>query len=129
MIICYYVRDIWCMTDVIVSFHFGLSFALLPHNCPQNQNFKKLKKHPEISLFYTRIPKTMIIWGTVSEIWKETGRIFVILDHFLLLYPSNNQKNQNFKTMKKALYPCVPKITIIWCMVPEIWPEKSEKKT
>ena len=30
MIICYTVPEIWCMTDVIVIFHFGLFFALLP---------------------------------------------------------------------------------------------------
>ena len=30
MIICYTVPEIWCVTDVIVIFHFGLFFALLP---------------------------------------------------------------------------------------------------
>ena len=30
MIICNTVPEIWCMTDVIVIFHFGLFFALLP---------------------------------------------------------------------------------------------------
>ena len=30
MIIYYTVPEIWCMTDVIVIFHFGLFFALLP---------------------------------------------------------------------------------------------------
>ena len=29
MIICYTVSEIWCMTDVIVIFHFGLFFVLL----------------------------------------------------------------------------------------------------
>ena len=29
MIICFTVPEIWCMTDVIVIFHFGLFFALL----------------------------------------------------------------------------------------------------
>ena len=29
MIICYIVPEIWCVTDVIVIFHFGLFFALL----------------------------------------------------------------------------------------------------
>ena len=28
--ICYTVPEIWCMTDVIFIFHFGLFFALLP---------------------------------------------------------------------------------------------------
>ena len=30
MIICYTVLEIWCITDKIVLFHFGLFFALLP---------------------------------------------------------------------------------------------------
>ena len=29
MIICYSVPEMWCVTDVIVIFHFGLFFALL----------------------------------------------------------------------------------------------------
>ena len=33
---------LWCVADVIVIFHFGLFFALLP----KNQNFKKMKKTP-----------------------------------------------------------------------------------
>ena len=41
MIICYTVPEIWHVTDVIVIFHFGLFFALLP---PKNQSFKKIKK-------------------------------------------------------------------------------------
>ena len=49
----------------------------------------------------------------------------VILGHFLPFYPPKNSKNQNFEKWKNLLeisfYTCVPKITIIWCMVPEIW--------
>ena len=30
MIICYTIPEIWCVTDVIVVFHFGLLFSLLP---------------------------------------------------------------------------------------------------
>ena len=30
MIICYTVTELWRMTDVIVRFHLGLFFALLP---------------------------------------------------------------------------------------------------
>ena len=46
MIIWYTVLEIWPMTDVIVIFHFGLFFALLPPNSPKNQNFEKMKKTP-----------------------------------------------------------------------------------
>ena len=51
---------------------------------------------------------------------------------FFALLPLNNPKNQNLKKMKKkkpwrfytrftSFYTCVPEMTIIWCMVPQIW--------
>ena len=46
MIICYTVPEIWCVTDVIFIFHFGLFYAVLPPNRPKNQNLKKMKKTP-----------------------------------------------------------------------------------
>ena len=42
MIIGYTVPEIWHVTDVIVIFHFGLFFALLPPNSRK----KKIKKTP-----------------------------------------------------------------------------------
>ena len=36
MIMCYTVPEIWLMKDVIVIFHFGLFFALLPLQQPEN---------------------------------------------------------------------------------------------
>ena len=45
-IIFYTVPDIWCVTDVIVIFHFGLFFALYTPNNPKNENLKKTKKTP-----------------------------------------------------------------------------------
>ena len=44
---------------------------------------------------------------------------------FFALYPPKNLKNQNFEKWKNLLeilsfYIFAPKITIIWCMVPEI---------
>ena len=42
-----FVREIWCMTDVIVISHFGLLFPLLySPKSPKNQNFEKMKKNP-----------------------------------------------------------------------------------
>ena len=38
----------------------------------------------------------------VPEIWSATDRIFCHLDPFLLFYPPNNLKNQNFEKMKKT---------------------------
>ena len=44
MIICYTVPEIWCVTDVIVIFHFGLFFALLLQQ-PKNSKFWKNEKN------------------------------------------------------------------------------------
>ena len=81
---------------------------------PKILNFEKNeKKMLEISSFYTCVPKTTIIWGTVTEIRREK-EFFVILDHFLPFYPHNNPENQNFKKGKKHLemssfHTCAPK--------------------
>ena len=95
-----------------------------PRN-PKNQNFEKMKKILEISSFYTCKPKTTIIWGMVPQIQSET-KFFVILGYFLPFYPLKTWKIKLFKKWKNHLemssfYTCLPKIVIIWCMLPEIW--------
>ena len=40
MIIGYTVPEIWCVTDVVVTFHFGLFFILLPLK-PKKRKFQK----------------------------------------------------------------------------------------
>ena len=45
MIICFIVPEIWHLTDVIVSFHFGLFFALLPPS--PLTSWKKMKKEKQ----------------------------------------------------------------------------------
>ena len=74
MILCYTAPEIWCWTDVIVIFHFGLFFALLPPKQLEKQKFlKNEKKTLEIS-FYTCVPNIMIRWSLVPEIWCTTDR-------------------------------------------------------
>ena len=82
MIICYTVPEIWCMTDVIVVFHFELLFTFHPTNSPKNINFKKMKKKKslEILSFYSSVQKIMIITYTVPEIWQVMDVIVVF--HF-----------------------------------------------
>ena len=46
MIICYNVPEIWCMTDVIVIFDFGLFFPFYFPSSPKNKNYTKMKKTP-----------------------------------------------------------------------------------
>ena len=54
----------------------------------------------------------------VPEIWSATDRIFVILDHFLPLYPSppKQPKKSNFKNEEIP----AKKLSFYTCMVPEI---------
>ena len=54
-----YCSWVWHVMDVVVIFHFGLYFSLLPSNppnSPKNENFKKKrKKCLDISSFYTML--------------------------------------------------------------------------
>ena len=58
MIICYTVPEIWCMTDAIFIFHFGLFFTLLPPpplpplTAQKIKIYKKIRKCLEIPSFY-----------------------------------------------------------------------------
>ena len=58
----------------------------------------------------------------VPEIWS-TLDIFLILNHFLPFYPTNNPKNQNFekKHLQISFYTSVSKIMIICYIAPKIW--------
>ena len=60
MTIGYTVPEVWHVIDVIVVFHFGLFFAFYPSKSPKKKVSKKMKKHLEISSFYTGVPKIMI---------------------------------------------------------------------
>ena len=55
----------------------------------------------EISSFYTCVPKIIIIWCAIPEIWSDIDIIFVLLGHLLPFYPSNDPENQSFEKMKK----------------------------
>ena len=72
---------------------------------------KKWKKILEVSSFYTSVPKIIIIWYTVPEIWRMTD--VPVIFHF----GHKNEKN----AWISSFYTCVPKIMIWWCTVPEKW--------
>ena len=64
-----------------------------------------------------------MIWSTVPEIYSK---IYWNFRSFFVFLPPKHPKNQNLKKWKTLLeissfYTCVPKTTIIRCMVPEIW--------
>ena len=84
------------------------------------------KKHLEILSFYTFAP----IWQSYDVWFLRYGvrqtYFFIILDHFLPFYPLGTQKINILKKWKTHLkilsfYKCVPKMRVIWCMVPEKW--------
>ena len=105
--------------------HSELFFALLPPKNLENQNFlkmKKLKKHLEMSSFYTRVPNVMIIW---YEIWSTTDTIFCHFGSCFALLPHQWHQKLKFWKNKKTLeissfYTCAQQKMIIWCTVPEI---------
>ena len=107
MIICYTVLEIWCVTNVIVIFHFGLLLAFLPSppNSPKNENFNKMKKMPGYVIILHRCTKKiMVICYTVPEILHMTHVIVIFYFglFFALLQPkkSNFAKEKNKKTKK-----------------------------
>ena len=80
----------------------------------KSEFWKNEKKLLEISSFYTCVPKTTIIWGTVPEIQSETnffchfGPFFAL---YLPLHP-NNPENQNFEKIRNASGDV---IILNWC--------------
>ena len=96
--------------------YFGLFFALLPPNNPENQNFEIIKKTPvDIIISYMcTINENHDVWFLRYEV--QQTELFVILGHFLApFYPTNNLKNQTFEENKQrklreivSFYTCVP---------------------
>ena len=73
--------EIWSATDRVILGHFS---PFTPLAIQKNQNFGKMEKHLNISSFYTRLPKIMLICFTVPEIWRMTDVIFIF--NFRLLF-------------------------------------------
>ena len=75
----------------------GPFFPFTTLKTKKNQNQKKKKeKLPDISSFYTSVPKTSILSGTVPQIQSETDN-FLSFWLIFCLFSANNLENQNFK--------------------------------
>ena len=97
------VPEIWCMTDVIVISHFGLFLPFYPPTTQKIKILNKWKKHLEISSFYICVPKIMIRWCTVPEMWCMTDVITLHFGPFFaLLFPWQPEKSKLKKTWKKT---------------------------
>ena len=87
--------DMECDRHNFLSFQ--AIFCLLPHYRPWKLNFgKNIKKawryYPFTHVYHKW--RSYDVWFLRYEV-RQT-EIFVILDHFLLFYPTNNSKTQNF---------------------------------
>ena len=88
---------------------------------------KKINKHQKISLFYTCVPKILMIWPTVQRyrVWQTEIGSFRLC--FALLCSQKCQKSKFWKNGKIPrdiiiLHMCT-EITIIWSMVPKVQSE------
>ena len=97
MIICYTVPEIWHVTNLIVIFHFGLFLPPFTPLTAQKSKFKKMRKNLKISSFSTCVPKTMIRWCRIPEIWCTTDGW---TDRRWVPHLKNQLRKYNFKTRK-----------------------------
>ena len=85
IIICYTVSEIWCVMDVIVIFHFGLFFALLPPNLPKTWEYHKNEKNASRYHHFAQVyQKSWSYAITVPEIWCVT--YVIVIFHFGLFF-------------------------------------------
>ena len=106
--------------------HFGPFCPFAPLTIQIITILKKQKKHLEMLSFYTCVPKTKIMMYTSWNM--ECDRQYT-LSFWAIFCPFTPITTWKIKTSKKtkqnleisSFYTCVPQITFIWCMVPEIW--------
>ena len=113
---------------------------IFPLTTPKIKIFKKVRKNTWRYYHFTNVYHE---WQ--YDLWfLRYGEYFVILDHFLSFCSPNNLKNQNFDKNEKTTWRYYhftyvyhkwqsydvwflrhgaqqTEMTIIWCMVPEMW--------
>ena len=94
----------------------------------KNKKFEKMKITTEevIILHMCTINDNYMMYGS----WDIKCDRQNFLSFWTIFYPPNNPEKQNFEKMKKHLeilsfYKCVPKMTIIWSMFPEIYSQQK----
>ena len=127
MIICYTVPEIWHLTDVIVIFHFGLFFVLLPPNSPKNKNFKKMRETTGGIIILHNCTKNHdhLLYCSWDMVCDSCDCYFSFWAIFCSFTPLTSQKMKILKQWQKNLeitsfYTSVPKIMIICYTVLEI---------
>ena len=99
-------------------------------------SFLKIKKTPGDIIILYHVPKILMIWSTVPETGKQRNRMkYIILGVFCSFHRAPPPLPLTLKTKKikilkwwkfleiSSCYACVPKITIIRCMVSEVQSE------
>ena len=96
----YFVRQKARRTETFVSLGHFLPFD--PPNNQENQNFEKKEKKPGhiIISHICTINENHMMYASWDM--KCNRHFFVIFNHFLHFYPTNNQKNQNLKKEKMS---------------------------
>ena len=101
----------------------GLKFIILgqflpfyPRKNPKNQNFEKMKKFTGDIIILRVCTKNHnhMMYGSWDTEWD--GQNFCHFGPFFAILPGKSK----FWEML-SFYTCVPKIMVIWCMLPEIW--------
>ena len=115
-----------------VRAHLRISFWPLLINMKDKYLFKKLlkwankkKKIFTMLNFLKKIKNDWLYHYMIYSSWyRDLNSLkLVILGHFLPFYHLKAKKSKypkNEKVLKISFYKCVPKIAIIWCMVPEM---------
>ena len=107
MIICYTVPEIWHLTDVIVSFHFGLFFALLPPNSLKNKNFKKMRETTGDIIILHNCTRNQLVPNCSSHtpdiVQDSCNCYFSFWAMFCSFYPLTAPKMKILKQCKKNL--------------------------
>ena len=94
--------DMECNGQNFLSF-WTIFCLFYPPNNPKNQKFEKMKKMPaDIIILHICMINDNHMMYCFWDMKRDRQNFFVISDHFLPFYPTNNPKNQNFKKLKKA---------------------------
>ena len=110
--------------DLIVIFHFGLFFTLLPPQQPKKSKFWKSEKTPGGFIILQKCTKNHD--HMLHHSWDMVCDRCNYFSFCAIFCPFTAQKNKILQKWKKYLeislfHISVPKLIIRWCMVPEIW--------
>ena len=107
--------------------NYGSVFALLtPPSLQKTRKIRILKKWKKCWIYhFTHVYQKPHSYEV--RFLRQSNLYLSFWTIFFLFYLPNNPENQNFEKKIDAyedaiiLYICLPKITIIWWMLPEIW--------